>query len=123
MSGDPDYMSSHLSCQSGDEFDPPELSKRERLELAFDAWKSSNGALSLRKAARKYGVSWETLRDRKNGAKSKAEEAQARQRLTVQEEESLRKWLCQLEAWGWPCLPTQLHKMAWEILKARGDNS
>ncbi len=54
----------------------PEIPYEERLQLAQEKWKQSNGALSVRKAARMYRVRRETLRDRIHGAIPKAEASQ-----------------------------------------------
>ena len=56
----------------------------------------------MRKAARIFGISWTTLQGRINGAVSKAEACQERQRLCVTEEEAIRDWLLDLSSWGWP---------------------
>ena len=47
--------------------DPEELSRDQLIELALDAFNKADGKLSLRKAALKYRVPWERVRDRKNG--------------------------------------------------------
>ena len=76
--------------------DRPEVPKDQRVALAQQAWEESKGALSMRSAARTYGVGYSTLRDRINGAIPKVLAIQARQRLLVGEEECLRDWILQL---------------------------
>jgi hypothetical protein len=53
----------------------------------------------MRDSAKRRGVSWTTIRDRilLRTKKSKAKEAQNRQRLTVAEEEILEEYCLQLE--------------------------
>src|ERR1700722_176770 len=102
--------------------DLPEVPKDQRVALAQQAWEESKGALSMRSAARTYGVGYSTLRDHINGAIPKVLAIQARQRLLVGEEECLRDWILQLASWGWPPRIEQLRGMAIELLKAKGDN-
>jgi hypothetical protein len=47
--------------------DPEELSRDKLIKLALEAFNKANSKLSLRKAALKYRVPWERVRDRKNG--------------------------------------------------------
>src|SRR2546421_303143 len=103
-------MLTKYNGQNDCEIDPPELSKAERLDMAVQAWHAANGALSYEKAAKKHGVNYSTVRNRCKGAVSKKEANQAKQRLSVAEEEAIRKWVLQLGAWGWPPLVSQLNK-------------
>jgi transposase len=103
-------MLTKYNGQNDCEIDPPELSKAERLDMAVQAWHAANGALSYEKAAKKHGVNYSTVRNRCKGAVSKKETNQAKQRLSVAEEEAIRKWVLQLGAWGWPPLVSQLNK-------------
>ena len=68
------------------EGDPDELSESVRLEMAYDTFLDYNGGQSIRKTAREHGIPWETLRDRIKGAKTKAQDAESRQRLLAKEE-------------------------------------
>src|SRR6266480_1859128 len=103
--------------------DLPELPKDERISLAHKAWKDANGQLSIKKAARIFGVSWTTLQGRINGAVSKAQAGQMRQRLSVAEEEVIRDWLLDLSSWGWPIRIERLRTMAIELLADKGDTA
>ena len=49
----------------------PTISYDERLRLAQETWKQSNGAISIAKAANMHVVNKSTLRDRIKGAASK----------------------------------------------------
>jgi hypothetical protein len=101
--------------------DPEEVKYAQRVEEAYDEWKAAEGGLSLRAAAGAHGIPWETLRDRKNGATSKVLASQNMQRLSAQEELELKYYVEKLGAWGWPPMISELHKMAVELLKAKGD--
>ena len=98
----------------------PEFSRSERIELAYKAWQESND-MSIRKAARIYGISRSTLHRRTKGALSNKASRQARQRLSVGEEEALQLWLLQLNKWGWPARISQLEAIAIDLLRAKGD--
>src|SRR5947207_1545554 len=67
--------------------DQPELPKDVRIGLSHKAWKDANGQLSMRKAARIFGISRTTLQGCINSAVSKAEACQERQRLCVTKKE------------------------------------
>jgi helix-turn-helix, Psq domain len=103
--------------------DPPELSKAMRIDLAHQAWKNANGKLSMKKAARIFGVSFSTLQGQINGAIPKAQASQAMQRLTVGEEEAICDWLLELSSWGWPVRVEQCCAMAIELLIEKGDTA
>ena len=103
------------------EIDQRELPYSERIDMALNAWKQGNGTISLKKAAKQHGVTYSTLQARTKGSNSRVSASQARQRLSVQEEEALKRWILQLGAWGWPPLISQVYKMASKLLKAKGD--
>jgi hypothetical protein len=105
-----------------DESEQKEVLYEIRVDMAFDAWKRAAGTISLRKAARMHGISYHTVRGRSKGAVSRKQHSQDMQRLSVQEEGLLRKWVLQLGAWGWPPLISQLYRMASELCKSNGDN-
>ena len=56
--------------------DPDEIPDEQRLEQAWEAYIDSNSKLSIRKAAERHGVSFETLRDRVNGVQSQKKEGE-----------------------------------------------
>ena len=49
--------------------DPEPIPLAEAIENAFQDWTLAQGTLSLHTVAAQHDISWETLRDRKNGAK------------------------------------------------------
>jgi len=105
-----------------DESEQKEVLYEIRVDMAFDEWKRSSGTISIRKAARKHGVSYHTVRGRIKGAVSRKQHSHDMQRLSVQEEGLLRKWVLQLGAWGWLPLISQLYRMANELCRSKGDN-
>ena len=79
-----------------------EIPLLQRIELAYNAWKTAKGTISCRKAARIYSVPKSTLADRIYSSKPLKEENERRQRFTLAEKEQLYNWVLQLESWGWP---------------------
>jgi hypothetical protein len=71
--------------------------------------------------AKEHGVGKTSLKGRIKGAKSKAQDTEAQQRLTVLEELALKDWCQQLEAWGFPARIESLRRMATDMLLAKGD--
>lgn len=78
--------------------DPEEVKYAQRVEEAYDEWKTAEGGLSLRAAAGAHGISWETLQDQKNGATLKVLASQNMQRLSAQEELELKHYVEKLGA-------------------------
>ena len=75
-----------------------EIPKSERMELALQAWRKGNGALTLRKAAKRYGVNYSTLNGQNRGCVFKKQASQAMQRLSLAKEDSLQEWILLLES-------------------------
>jgi len=103
---------------------PGELSQDERIELAIEDYNTEiieKGRASMREHAKRRRIPYKTLQKRiKKGVKSRKNWAQARQRLTVAEEEVLEEYCLQLEKWGSPTRISQLRHMAEELLQAKG---
>ena len=99
----------------------PEIPREERLQLAQEFWRQSNGAVTITRAAMMYGLRRETLRDRIHGARSRSESHQKLQRLSPGEEKALVDWTLTLGKWGWPARVEQVHGMASALLQAKGD--
>jgi helix-turn-helix, Psq domain len=67
-----------------------ELNQEERIQLAIKALQ--DGTIpSQRRAAVQYNVPRSTLQDRFNGVRSAREAQQSQQRLSVEEEESIKR--------------------------------
>ena len=114
-------MPLHETNEIVNEVEEKELLYEVRVDLAFNKWKEAQGALSLRKAAKQYSIAYTTLQNRSKGAVSRKEAQQINQRLSVQKEEAIHKWVLQLGAWGWPPLISQLYRIASDLLKPKGD--
>ena len=102
-----------------------ELSREDRIELAYTAWLKAGGIgnriLSITKAAKQHGIPKSTLVDRVNGSQSNSVAHEDQQRLSSGEEAALLAWVLRLQAWGWPARVQQVRSMANEILLAKGD--
>jgi hypothetical protein len=96
----PSKMPLHETTEIFDDSVQQELLYEIRVDMALDAWKQAQGALSLRKAASKHGIAYTTLQNRSKGAIPRKDADQAKQRLSVQEEAAVHKWILQLRAWG-----------------------
>jgi hypothetical protein len=83
-------LSPDLDDNIEDVEDPPDLPKDVRIALAHQAWIDAKGSLTKGKAARIFGVSPSTLKDRIASAIPKALASQVMQRLTVAKEQAMR---------------------------------
>lgn len=100
-----------------------EIPRTKRLDLAVTAWKHAHGTLSIRKAAKQYGVAFSTLKVLIDGSKEIPKCSHAKQRLTAEEEKALVAWIKRLEACGWPPRVGHLRLMAMKLLKDKGDST
>jgi hypothetical protein len=62
----------------------------QRLNNTYSEWEDPENTKSQRQLAREHSIGNSSLQDRIKGAKSKVQEAQERQRLTVLEELALK---------------------------------
>ena len=108
---------SHKSSSDVESID--ELPQTERMVLAIKAYRED--PKSMRRIAKQYGVPKSSLFDRINGAASKKEESQRRQRLSPQEEQAIVNWLLRLQGWGWPARTGQIRDLTTELLRKKGD--
>ena len=90
----------------------------EELSRAVSA---AQGDMSIRCAARLWGVPWETVRDRIRGSESHSNAKEPFQRLTRAQEGHLRDWILAQAALGLPPTHTQLREFAVRILKQAND--
>lgn len=100
-------LNPHRPPEPSDAEDPPEIPLLERVDLAVQRWKNANAGdanstLSMRKAAKQYGVPRSTLDDRINGRVTTQIARQNRQKLTPEEELVVARWILRLQRWGWP---------------------
>lgn len=75
---------------------------------------------SIRGAAAHYGLKYETLRDRKRGAKNRAESQEDQQNLTIAEEEAIKKWIEKVDGFGWPPRIEYVRHMALGFIQSHG---
>jgi hypothetical protein len=101
---------------------PSEVNLEERIQLAINALHDGT-VLSQRKAALLYNVPRTTLQDRFKGKRSAREAQQSQQRLSAQEEESIKRCITTMTAWGWPASIKYLKSLATDLLKAKGDHN
>jgi len=98
-----------------------ELDQEERIQLAIKALQ--DGTIpSQRRAALLYNIPRSTLQDRFNGKRSAREVQQSQQRLSVQEEESIKRCITTMASWGWPVSIRYLKSLAIGLLQDKGDN-
>ncbi|KAN0086548.1 hypothetical protein V8E54_000236, partial [Elaphomyces granulatus] len=100
--------------------DTSSLTKEQRYDLAVESCQSG-ATPSLRQAALLFNVNRATLTNRLQGKTTAKEFCQTRQRLSVQEEESIKRCLYTLTAWGWPASIYYLKSLATCMLSAKGD--
>ncbi len=71
-------------------------------------------------AAKLCVVSKATLYGRINGRRDQVSYGISQQKLTSEEEESIKSWVLEIQSWGFPPRVAQLRKMAEELLRAKG---
>ena len=100
---------------------PSQLTQEEKIQLAIKALQ--DGTIpSQRKAAIIYNVPRTTLQQRFHGRRSAKESQQSQQRLSVQEEDSLKRCIITMASWGWPVSIKYLKSLTIGLLHAKGDN-
>jgi hypothetical protein len=104
-----------------EETDYFDLPKAERLDNAYSEYLDPDNTKSERQLVREHGVSRGGLQHRIKGGQGKAYETENRQRLTHLEEEALKDWCLQLEAWGFPARVEALRRMVKDMLVEKGD--
>jgi hypothetical protein len=98
-----------------------ELNMEERMQLAVKALQ--DGTIpSQRRAALLFNMPRTTLQDRFHGQRSAREVQQSQQRLSVQEEESIKHHITTMTSWGWPASIRYLKSLAIGLFQAKGDH-
>ena len=92
-------------------------SQEARILLAIQAIRTSQ-EMSIRCAAKTYDVPQTTLRDRMKGRTSKAENRNAQHNLTPTEEETLIRYILDLDSRGFPPRINDVRDMA-DLLRIR----
>jgi hypothetical protein len=105
---------------------PEKTSHDDKLLLAMTEYKrvwDMKGDASFRGISARYGVHWETLRNRVvRGQGTREEYEKLRQRLIPAEEKVLWEYCKQLETWGASGRVCQLQKMTEELLQEKGED-
>ena len=94
--------------------------KREALFTAALNDLETGAQPSIRAAAEHYGLKYETLRDRKRGAKNRVEAHEDQQNLTYSEEEAIKEWIAKVDAFGWPPRVEYVREMALGFIRSHG---
>ena len=95
---------------------------RKRLNDAIKAYENAKRSLSITQAAYVYVVSKATLYCKINGHRDQVSYGISKQRLTPEEEESIKNWVLEIQSWGFPPRVAQLREMAVELLQAKGNH-
>ncbi len=94
----------------------------KRLNDAVKAYEDAEGSLSITQAAYVYAVSKATLYCRINSCRNQGSYGISKQRLTPEEEESIKNWVLKIQSWGYFPRVVQLREMAVELLQAKSDH-
>ncbi len=94
---------------------------RERLNYTIHLYKQAEGSLSITQAAKLCVVSKATLYRRINGLRDQISYGISQQKLTPEEEESIKSWVLEIQSWGFSLKVAQLREMAEELLRAKSD--
>ncbi len=86
------------------------------MKKTVQVYKKTNGFLSILKAARLYTVLKMTLYHKIKGRQDQPLYPVSKQRLTPEEEESIQKWVLEIQSWGFPPRVAQLREMVNEFL-------
>jgi DDE superfamily endonuclease/helix-turn-helix, Psq domain/Tc5 transposase DNA-binding domain len=96
----------------------PALAQEARIPLAIEALRTTRG-LSIRRAAKLYDIPESSLRDRMKGRPLKAETRNARHNLTLAEEETLVRYILDLDSRGFAPRIRGVEDMANSLLAMR----
>ncbi len=75
---------------------------RKRLNDEVKAYEDAEGSLSIMQAAYVYAVSKATLYHKINSCRDQVLYGISKQRLTPEEEESIKNWVLRIQSWGFP---------------------
>ena len=85
--------------------------KESPFAVALDDLETSKQP-SIRAAAARYGLKYETLRDRKRGAQNPIASHEEQQHLTIEEETAIEEWISKVDSLGWPPRIEYVQEMA-----------
>src|SRR5258708_7728481 len=92
--------------------------KEENIQLAIKHFHEA-GETSIRASAAEYKVPYTTLRDRLAGARSRQESHESQQLLLPDEEQSIVRWIQQMDDWGFPPKIAVVKEMAAHLAQTR----
>ena len=95
---------------------------RKRLNDEVKPYEDAEESLSITQAAYVYAVSKAKLYRRINGRRDQVSYRILKQKVTPEEEESIKNWILEIQSWGFPPIVAQLREMAVELLQAKGDD-
>ena len=75
---------------------------------------------SIRAAAERYGLRYETLRDRKRGTANRALSHEDQQHLTNAEEKAIVAWIGRVDDYGWPPKIEYVKQIAAGFMRSHG---
>ena len=90
-----------------------EKPKEERIQEATEWYlrlRDSQMSMSIRLAAKRHGVPWESVRNRVKGAVTRKKRMEDFQKLTVFEESVIESYCNTLYGWGWPARIHQVRR-------------
>lgn len=99
----------------------PKNEARDRLNDAIQAYDQAEVSLSITQATRLHVVSKATLYRKINGRRDQVLYGISKQRLTTEDEEAMKGWVLEIQAWGYPPRVAQLREMGEVLLQAKGD--
>jgi DDE superfamily endonuclease/Psq-like protein len=94
--------------------------QEDQIQAAIEAL-SAGAVTSVRAASKMFHVPRSTLQGRIEGRLSAKARQQSRQRLTVQEEDSIVRAIYKLSQWGWPMSIHWLESFVTNLLQKKGD--
>ena len=94
---------------------------RDRLKEMVQAYEKGERLLFILQAARLYVISITILYNRIHGRRNQALYGVTKQRLTPEEEESIKSWILDIQSWGFFSRVSQLREMAKKLLQTRDD--
>jgi hypothetical protein len=74
---------------------------------------------SIRAAADRYGLKYETLWYRKRGAQNQWDSHEDQQHLTIDEEKVIEDWITKVDNFGWRPRVDDVHQMSLGFLQSR----
>ncbi len=94
---------------------------RECLNHTIHLYEQAEGSLSITQAAKLYAVLKATLYRKINGRCDQVSYSISQRKLIPEEEEFIKSWVLEIQAWKFPPSVARLQEMAEESLRAQSD--